>query len=202
MKFKELASETTFRSVIIRSGLNDVAITNLKKAETFQTGDIPIPSYGSSLIRIPEMDDDSRRVAIKIGGAVLRNRGLTDVEVLFSSSPMWEEESSDEIHILYYNIAQKVFTWKRVTVDLFEPRAFHSAAKIGNFVSVFGGLDIIKKQRHSINPVRISVIDWTVSDIEISGLHGYLSGAGIATSGLNIFNKNGISFVCEIMLGP
>ena len=44
----EVVSDTTFRSVIIRSGENDIAINNLKSPEVFQTGDIPIPSYSSS----------------------------------------------------------------------------------------------------------------------------------------------------------
>ena len=45
----ETASETTFRSIIIRTGEKNIELTSLKKTEKFQSGEIPAPSYGSSL---------------------------------------------------------------------------------------------------------------------------------------------------------
>ena len=62
----EIVSDTTFRSVIIRSGENNIAIENLKSPEVFQDVDIPIPSYGSSMIWLPELDVGSKKVALKL----------------------------------------------------------------------------------------------------------------------------------------
>ena len=187
----EVASETTFRSVIIRSGENNIVIDNLKAPEVFQDGDIPIPSYGSSMIRIPELDIDSKKVALKLGGAVLSSRNQTDVEFLFSSKPMWEEVSSNEVHLLHYNIVERVFNWKKIVVDDLQPRAFHSAAKLGQFIYVFGGLNIETKERYPANPIRININDWTVSEVVVSGLGGHLSGAGLANIANHIYLVGG-----------
>ena len=37
----ETASETTFRSVIIRSGKDDIEINNVRNIEVIQSGDVP-----------------------------------------------------------------------------------------------------------------------------------------------------------------
>ena len=54
---------------------------------------------------------------------------------------MWQEESSSEIHFLTDNIDKKIFDWKLVQVQGFEPRAFHSTIVIDRFLYIFGGLD-------------------------------------------------------------
>ena len=174
----ETASDTTFRCVIIRTGKDEnVNVSNLKKTEIFQRGDIPEPSYGSSLVRIPQMDSGGAKVAVKIGGAVLINRYCSDLELLFFERKMWEEASSSEVHVLNYNIENRLFEWKVIEVENLEPRAFHSAVLVDRFVYVFGGLDIKTNRRYPALPVRINIFDWSVSHVVSEGFVGFLSGA-------------------------
>ena len=187
----EIVSNTTFRSTIVRSGKDTITIDKLKSVEVVQSGDIPVPSYGSCLVRVPSLDSGGDKCGVKIGGAVLANRGMSDVDFLFCDKPMWEEESSSEIHILNYNVDLKKFDWKEVKCSGFEPRAFHSAVVIGNFIYVFGGLNIKTGMRYSINPCQISLSDWTVSEVTADGLHGHLSGAGITASADHIYIVGG-----------
>ena len=95
------------------------------------------------------------------------------------------------LHILNYNVDMKKFDWKEVKCSGFEPRAFHSAVVIGNFIYVFGGLNIKTGMRYSINPCQISLSDWTVSEVTADGLHGHLSGAGITASADHIYIVGG-----------
>ena len=174
----ETVSETTFRSVIIRTEEEDnINLSKLKRSETFQTGDIPEPSYGSSLVRIPQLDSFGAKVAVKIGGAVLSNRKCSDLELLFSKSKIWEEASSSEVHTLKYNVEDRLFEWKVMKVKNLEPRAFHSAVVVDRFVYIFGGLDIKTNKRYPALPVRININDWSVSHVVSEGLVGFLSGA-------------------------
>lgn len=178
IRILETASEMTFRTVIVRTGEGgNIQLTNIKKAETVQMGDFPEPSYGSSLVRIPEMDGSGLKAAVKIGGSVLKNRTLLYLEFLFSGVKMWEEESSSEVHILEYNVKDRVFKWKLVNVHGLEPRALHSAVKIDRFIYIFGGLDLKNGRRYPFLPVRINIYDWNVSTIESTGFGGFLSGA-------------------------
>ena len=178
----ETVSETTFRSTIIRSGDKAQKIDNLKSTEIFQIGDIPAPSYGSCLLRVPTMDRGDLKVALKIGGAVLPNQTFSDLDILFSNRPLWEEISSNEVHILRYNIAQKIFCWEKIDIPDFEPLAFHSAVVMGTFVYIFGGVDIKTKQRHSITPKRLNLEDWTLSYVQVPGLPAeHLAGAGLVS---------------------
>ena len=62
----EIASETTFRTVIIRSGKENVELTDLQKAEHLQSGDIPAPSYGSSLVRVPDLDSVNAKLPSRL----------------------------------------------------------------------------------------------------------------------------------------
>ena len=174
----ETASETTFRCIIVRTGEHEnINLTNIKKPETVQLGDIPEPSYGASLVRIPEMDISGFKFAVKIGGAVLKNRKLSDLEILFSGAKMWEEESSAEVHILKYNVVDKMFEWKVLEIEGLEPRALHSAIKMDRFVYIFGGLDIRTGRRYPFLPIRVDIYDWSVGQIEVLGFGGFLSGA-------------------------
>ena len=177
----ETVSDTTFRSTILRSGKDSQVIDNLKSREVFQLGDIPAPSYGACLVRVPTMDRGDIRVAVKTGGAVLANQNFSDLDVLFSNSPLWEEMSSNEVHILRYNISQKIFSWQKIDVPDLPPLAFHSAIVMGHYMFVFGGLNIKTKQRYSISPLKIDLEDWTLTHVRVEGLpHGYLAGAGLA----------------------
>ena len=144
----ETASETTFRSVIIRSGKDDIEIDNVKNIEVIQSGDIPTPSYGSTLIRIPSLDGNNLKVAVKIGGSVLINGNLSDVELLFSGAKMWAEQSSSEVHLLKYNIKNKVFSWEAIDIEGMEERAFHSAVLIDRYIFIFGGLNLETSERY------------------------------------------------------
>ena len=99
----ETASETTFRNNIIRTGdPENIHLSNTTKTETVQLGDFPEPSYGSTLVRIPVMDSSGVKIALKIGGAVLANRNMSDLDFLFSGKKVWEEESSSEFHIFTF----------------------------------------------------------------------------------------------------
>ena len=187
----EIASETTFRTVIIRTGMEKIELTDLQKAEHFQSGDIPAPSYGSSLVRVPDLDSANTKVAIKVGGSVLSNAHCSDLEFLFHKKKMWQEESSSEIHLLAYNLEKRIFDWKLVQVPGFEPRAFHSMVVIDRFLYIFGGLDVKTNRRFSIMPVRININDWTVTSLEIEGFSGFLSGAGALPCADKVFLVGG-----------
>ena len=176
----EIASDTTFRNSIIRTGVEDILIGKTKDKEQIQTGDIPQPSYAASLVRTPTLDTNSDKTAIKIGGGVLANPKYSDLEHLFSKKPFWEEKSSSEIHILRYNVENKHFDWTEMKVAGFEPRAFHSAVLIDRFIYIFGGLNLETEKRYSISPVRININDWTLSKVDVGSLGvGCLAGAGI-----------------------
>ena len=188
----EIANETTFRNVIIRSGKGDIEISDLKKNEKIQLGDIPIPSYGSALIRTPNLDSEGLKAAVKVGGAVLKNRELSDVELLFSGAKMWEEVSTNEVHILSYDVKQRTFSWKSVKIDGLEPRAFHSAVQIDRFVYIFGGLNLGTNQRYGISPLRINLMSWEISQVVVGGagegsLAGYLSGSALLPSADKVY---------------
>jgi hypothetical protein len=137
------------------------------------------------------MDRAIDKCAVKIGGAVLVHQNKSDLDFLFSGSPMWEEESSSEIHILNYNIEHRKFVWTSVKVPSFGPRAFHSAVVIGNNLFVFGGLNLKTGERYCINPLKLCLITWTVTEVIIDGLHGFLSGAGITASSDHIYLVGG-----------
>ena len=180
----EVASDTTFRSVIIRSGKGDIEISSLKKTEKVQAGHVPDPSYGSTLIRTPSLDCDGLKSAVKVGGAVLKHRELSDVELLFSGAKMWKEESTSEVHVLKYDVFNRIFTWKAVAIEGLEPRAFHSAVLIGRHIFIFGGVNLETNQRYGISPLRINIFSWEVSEVLVGGagldaLPGYLSGSAI-----------------------
>ena len=174
----EIASETTFRSVIVRrSDQENVFVPNMRKTETVQLGDVPEPSYGSTLVRVPALDGSGTKAAIKFGGAVMSNRNMSALEHIFTAKKVWEEESTSEFHILKYNVVQKIFEWKLVKVEGLEPRAFHSAVLIDQFIFIFGGLDIKNSRRLPVMPIRVNISDWSVSCIVVDGLEGFLSGA-------------------------
>ena len=188
----ETVSDTTFRSTIIRSGQDNVKIDKLKTRETVQSGDIPNPSYGACLVRVPDMDRGDIKVAVKIGGAVLTHQNFSDLDVLFSNKPLWEEESSKEVHILRYNISQKMFHWEKVDVPDLEPLAFHSVVVMGHYLYVFGGLNIQTKQRLGISPRRISLLDWTLTQVRVEGLpDGCLAGAGLVAGDCHAYLVGG-----------
>ena len=74
-----------------------------------------------------------------------------------------------------------MFIWEKIDVPGLEPLAFHSVVVMGDHLYVFGGLNIKTKQRHSISPKRISLLDWTLTQIQVEGLpSGCLAGAGLA----------------------
>ena len=179
----ETVSDTTFRSSIIRSGQNPVKIDNLKQAEVIQLGDIPKPSYGASLVRVPAMDRDDLKVAVKVGGSVLANHGATDIDFLFSGKSLWEEESTNEVHILKFNILKRVFIWEKINLPHIEPSAFHSAIVMGPYLYIFGGINIASKERHRIMPRRINLTDWSLSTVHVEGLpaESRLAGAAVVT---------------------
>ena len=114
-----------------------------------------------------------------VGGGILANPDISDLEFLFSKKSLWQEKSSNEIHILKFNLSLKEFVWTQVEVPAFEPRAFHSAILIDRFTYIFGGLNLESERRYSISPVRINIYDWTLSTVDVGspGL-GYLAGAG------------------------
>ena len=195
----EIASETTFRNNIIRSGVDDIVIGNATEPEQTQTGQIPQPSYASALIRAPSFDNGSTKAAIKIGGGILANPKCSDLEFLFSKKPLWQEKSSNEIHILRFNVEKREFDWTEVKVQGFEPRAFHSAVLIDRFVYIFGGLNLENERRYSIQPVRINIYDWTLSKVDVTSLgFGCLAGAGIISVVDKVYLVGGYSTeVCK-----
>ena len=128
------------------------------------------------------VDSGGLKCAVKVGGAVLKNRELSDIELLFSGAKMWEEVSTNEVHILKYDISEKVFKWKSMNIEGIQPRAFHSAVLIDRYIYIFGGLNLETNQRYGISPIRINLISWETSQVEVGGigdggLVGHLSGA-------------------------
>ena len=192
IQIMETVSDTTFRTNIVRSGQDNVKIDKLKTREIVQYGDIPRPSYGACLVRVTAMDRGDVKVAVKIGGAVLANQHFSDLDVLFSNKPLWEEESSSEVHILRYNVSQKNFVWEKVEVPDLEPLAFHSAVVMGHYIYIFGGMNLTTKQRYSVSPQRICLLDWTLSHIQVEGLPGgCLAGAGLVAGGEHAYIVGG-----------
>ena len=144
------------------------------------------------MIRTPNLDCDGLKSAVKVGGAVLKNRELSDVELLFSGAKLWKEESTSEVHVLKYDVFNRIFTWKTVDIDGLEPRAFHSAVLIDRHIFIFGGLNLETNQRYGISPLRINVFSWEVSEVLIGGaglggLPGHLSGSAILPCADKVF---------------
>ena len=192
LRIIETVSETTFRNIIVRSGERDnVSISNINKIETVQQGQLPTPSYGSTLVRVPERDCSGSKAALKIGGAVLSNRGLSDLEFLFTGKKMWQEESTAEVHILMYCLDKKHFEWTQLTVDGLEARAFHSAILVDRFVYIFGGLEVKTNRRFPILPMRLNVNDWTISHVVCDVMGGFLSGAAALPCADKVFIVGG-----------
>ena len=108
IRIVETASDTTFRSKIIREPSRAEQINPGFLAEILQEGDIPPPMYGSTLTPLSntgvQVDSITGSLsgpsgqAVLACGAVLKNRNLSKTELMFhhvstNKEISWQEES-------------------------------------------------------------------------------------------------------------
>ena len=192
----ETASATTFRNRIIRVPSRAENIDPGFDEEILQSGEIPPPMYGSSLTSIENTGfkltvrgtTGPSGKAVLVGGAYLKNAGLSICDIMFQhvlsgTESTWIEQSSGGVWLLEWSMNPLRFHWEK-KLEI-QPRTFHSSILIGRSLLVFGGSDLVKNERLNVLPVNISIDTWEILPLKAESIQMVISAQSMIKTSSN-----------------